>query len=426
MRSLLTGISLWLVLVATSTSAAPAAPAPETLGFSAERLARFEQTLNAQLANQQLAGAVTLLARHGTVLSFNSYGQQDIASATPMAKDSIFRIYSMTKPVISVAMMILYEEGKWLPQEPISKYIPEFKNLKVYAGTAGNGQILLEAPQHEPTMLELLTHTAGFSSGFFNTPVDKLYAPQKLFESGSLQEFIAKLAQLPLAYQPGQAWEYGASADIQGYLIERLSGMSLPEFLQQRIFTPLAMKDTAFQVPPTKLARLATGYQPDASGALSPMAHDPLVSQAPKMPSGGSGLYSTAEDYYHFAQMLLNGGEFNHQRILAPSSVKVLRSNHLPEALRTGKYGVGSYRMQPGFGFGYNLGVVDDPVKLGSATGDGTFLWLGIGGTWFWVDPANDIVFIGMTQRWLAAPNTPSFEELSRVLIHQALLAPQK
>lgn len=420
--------TLLMVSVLTSTfpALANSTTTPEALGFSSERLARLDQAMNEKVGQKQVAGAVTLLARHGKLVNINTYGQQDIAHSVAMKKDSIFRIYSMTKPVISAALMILFEEGKWLPSDPVAKYIPELANLKVYAGDDKNGHAILEAPAHAPTINELLTHTAGFSVGFFNTPVDKMYGEAKLWESGSLKEFIDKVAALPLKFQPGEAWEYSVAGDIEGLLIERLSGKPLPQFLDERIFKPLAMNDTGFYVPEQKLPRLAVTYQPEANSPLSPMPFDPHVSSLPAMPSGSGGLYSTAEDYFHFAQMLLNQGNFNGVQILSPASVNLMRANHLPDALRTGKYGIGFYHMQPGMGYGYNLAVIDDPVKLASTAGAGSYLWDGLAGTWFWVDPTNDLIFIGLIQRWGLAPGMPNLEDMSRAYIYQALVSPRK
>jgi CubicO group peptidase (beta-lactamase class C family) len=414
------------LLAAALTTQAIESAKPEALGFSSERLQRLDQAMTEKINNKQLAGAVTLLARHGKAVSFNTYGHQDIADAREMQKDTIFRIYSMTKPITSVAMMMLYEEGKWLPNDPIAKHLPEFKDLKVYAGQDKNGNPLLVAPAHQPTIHELLTHTAGFGLGFFNTPVDKLYANANLWGSNSLKEFVDKVASLPLKYQPGEAWDYSVSADLAGYLIERLSGQSLPDFFEQRIFKPLGMKDTAFLVPEQKLSRLAITYQPTDVSPLSPMPLDPKVSVLPGFVSAGGGLYSTAEDFFNFAQMLLNNGKFKNMQLLSPASVKLMRSNHLPEKLQDGKHGIGFYRMQPGFGFGYNVAVIEEPLKIGSTAGAGSYLWDGLAGTWFWIDPANDLIFIGLIQRWALAPGMPNLEDWSRALVYQALLAPQK
>jgi CubicO group peptidase (beta-lactamase class C family) len=369
-----------------------------------------------------------MAARHGKLVQQKAYGLRDLAGSSPMQKDTIFRIYSMTKPVTGVAMMILYEEGKWKPSDPLSKYIPEFADLKVYDGVDADGKTRLAAPAYAPTIGELMSHTAGFTYGYFgNTPVDKLYTELKPLEAKSLKEFIDRLAKIPLLYQPGESWVYSVSVDIQGYLVEKLSGKSFSDFMNERILVPLGMKDTAFFVPEGKLNRLATIYTTDdKSPDLKPVPRDINVSKAPGMPSGGGGLYSTAGDYLRFAQMMLNGGELNGVRILSPSSVQLMRSNHLPERLMTGKYQIGLYAMQPGLGFGYDFAVFEDPAKIGSTAGKGTFLWDGVAGTWFWIDPENDLVFVGMIQRMMTAPGAPNMEDLSRALLYQALVDPKK
>lgn len=401
---------------------------PEAVGFSAERLKTLHQAMQATVDNKQLAGVVTVLARHGKIVEQKTYGVQDLASGKPMQKDTIFRIYSMTKPITGVAMMILFEEGKWKPSDPIAKFIPEFANVKVSTGTDKDGKLILEAPKHAPTMGELMSHTAGFTYGFFgSSPVDKQYQQAKLFESASLQEFTDKLGKLPLAYQPGEGWVYSVAVDLQGYLVEKLSGKAFPDFLNERIFQRLGMKDTAFFVPENKLPRLASIYVPGAKGeGLTALPRDPGVSTPPGMPSGGGGLYSTAEDYLRFGQMLLNGGELNGTRILAPSTVELMRTNHVPAALKNGQFGIGYYRMQPGFGFGYDVAVFEDPLQVGSTAGKGSYLWDGIAGTWFWIDPTNDMIFIGMIQRMMTAPGMPNMEDLARALTYQALVDPKK
>jgi CubicO group peptidase (beta-lactamase class C family) len=220
---------------------------PESVGFSSERLAHLHALMQQVVDEKQLSGAVTILARHGKVIDYRAYGQRDWATAAPMTKDSIFRDYSMTKPVIAVAMMILYEQSKWLPMDPIAKFIPEFAKLKVFKGVDAAGNMILEEPNHPPRMQELMTHTAGFTYGFFgNTLVDKEYTKAAVMESKSLQDMIDKLAKIPLLYQPGTRWTYSVSMDIQGYIIEKLSGKSLPDFYQEHIFKPLGMKDAGF------------------------------------------------------------------------------------------------------------------------------------------------------------------------------------
>src|SRR5271169_2031461 len=226
---------------------------PETVGFSLERLERLHALMQQAVDQKGLAGIVTILARHGKVVDYRAYGQRDMASGAAMTKDTIFRDYSMTKPVTGVAMMLLYEQGKWLPSDPIAKYIPEFAHLKVCTGVDAAGNMILEEPVHPPTMQELMTHTAGFVYGFFgNTPVDKEYQRVGVMQSKSLREFIEKLAKIPLAYQPGTKWAYSASMDIQGYLVEKLSGQTLPDFMQEHVFKPLGMKDSGFFVPSDK------------------------------------------------------------------------------------------------------------------------------------------------------------------------------
>jgi CubicO group peptidase (beta-lactamase class C family) len=404
-----------------------AAVPPESVGFSSTRLQRLDEIMRGLIDAKELSGVVTALARHGRLVNFTAQGFQDIASGTPMRKDTIFRIYSMTKPITGVAMMILYEEGKWSPSDPLSRFIPEFASLKVFAGIDRDGNPVLEEPSHPPTVGELMTHTAGFTYGVFgDTPVDKLYQKDNPLRSRSLQEFIDKLARLPLSYQPGEGWVYSVSVDVQGYLVEKLSGESLPDFMRKRILDPLGMKDTGFAVAESKLNRLATIYAADPkTGELQPRPRDPNISRVPGMPSGGGGLYSTAGDYLRFAQMLLNGGALEGVRLLAPSSVALMRSNKLPERLMTGKFGIGFQTMRPGFGFGYDVAVFEDPLRAGTTAGKGSYLWDGAAGTWFLVDPANDVVFIGMIQRMLG-PGMRDLEHLSRALTYQALLDPTK
>lgn len=400
---------------------------PESVGFSSERLQRLKEGTHRVVDAGELSGMVTLVTRHGKLVYSDVYGVQDISSKKPMTADTIFRIYSMTKPITGVAMMILYEEGKWLPDDPLSRHIPEFANLKVFAGLDAQGQPILEAPVHPPTVGELMTHSAGFIYGTFtDTPIDKIVREANPLGAGSTKEMIERLSKLPLAYQPGTKWVYSLSVDIQGYLVEKLSGKPLPEFMRERIFTPLGMKDTAFNVPQGKLPRLATVYAAALKdGKLDPQPRDPGVTNVPGLPSGGGGLYSTAGDYLRFAQMLANGGTLGNVRILAPATVNVMRSNHLAPNLRTGEFAIGLQRMRAGFGFGYDVAVYDDPALIGVPVGKGTFLWDGAASTFFWVDPTNDIVFVGMIQR-RGGGGLPPVQFMSRPLTYQALLDPAK
>ncbi len=401
---------------------------PESVGFSTERLSRLDAGMKSLVDSKKIAGMVTVLARHGKIVEEKTYGYADVAGGKPMQRDSIVRIYSMTKPITGIAMMMLYEEGKWKPSDPIARYIPEFRDLKVFSGVDQDGKPTLDKPAHAPTMGELMSHSAGFTYGYFgSTPVDKMYRDADLLNAPSLQEFIARVAKLPLLYQPGEGWVYSVSVDIQGYLVEKLSGRPFADFLRERIFVPLGMKDTGFYVPADKLERVASVYQSDAIAGAAPMPLDPGISRPPGMPSGGGGLYSTAGDYLRFAQMVLNGGELNGVRLVAPSSIELMRTNHISDEVKNArKFGIGLYQMQPGLGFGYDFAILEDPLKLGSSAGKGTFLWDGVAGTWFWIDPSNDVVFVGMVQRWLMAPGAPDVENLSRALTYQALVAPAK
>jgi CubicO group peptidase (beta-lactamase class C family) len=404
---------------------------PESVGFSSERLELLHRLMQQTVDQKQIAGIVTILARHGRVVDYRTYGYRDMASGAPMTKDVIFRDFSMTKPVTGVAMMILYEQGRWLPSDPIAKYIPEFAHLKVFNGVDADGKMMLADPDHAPTMRELMSHTAGFTYGLFgDTPVDKMYRDAHVLASNNLQEMIDKVAQLPLLYQPGKGWTYSISMDVEGYIVEKLSGQTLPDFIRDHIYHPLGMRDAGFYVPAEKRARFVTLYTTGPNGELiagqtGPGGGMSQYEKDPTMPSGGGGMVSTAEDYYRFAQMLGNGGELNGKRILAPSSVRLMASNHVPAELLTGKFGIGLQVMRPGMGYGYNCAVEFDPPEANLPDGKGTFFWDGAAGTWFWIDPTNDLVFIGMIQR-LLGPASPNLEFESRPVVYQALVDPSK
>jgi CubicO group peptidase (beta-lactamase class C family) len=407
----------------------PGVAKPETVGFSAQRLERLHTLLQKEIDDKQFAGIVTLLARHGKVVDFETYGKKDLASGAPMDKDAIFRIYSMTKPITGAAMMILYEQGRWSPGDPIAKYIPEFAHLKVFKGTDSNGQPILEDPLHAPTMADLMSHTAGFTYGIFGTTaVDKMYRDAGVLNSANLQEMIGKLSKIPLLYQPGTKWVYSVSVDIQGYIVEKLSGKTLGEFMRENIFVPLGMKDTGFHVASDKIGRLAALYVTNLKGELTPSGGRGAMdyTKEPSMPSGGGGLLSTARDYLRFSQMLLNSGELDGVRILAPSSVKLMRTNRLPPAMMNSReFGIGFFHVSPGFGFGFDFGVYTDPGFIGHTVGQGTYTWGGAAGTWFWIDPANDIVFVGMVQRMIDLAS-PDMDTLTHESVYQALVNPEK
>jgi CubicO group peptidase (beta-lactamase class C family) len=402
---------------------------PETVGFSSERLERLHRLMQGEVDQKELAGAVTILARHGKVVDFRTYGDRDLATNAPMTKDTIFRDYSMTKPLTGVAMMILYEQGKWLPWDPIAKYIPEFAHLKVFSGVDAEGKPVLVEPGHAPTIGELMSHSAGFSYGAGHTVVDKMYQDAGVMRSENLQQMIDKLSKIPLNYQPGQGWTYSLSMDIEGYLVEKLSGKTLPDFMKEYIFTPLGMKDAGFYVPADKRARFATNYEDNAQGVLEPVQASGGApadyTTEPTMPSGGGGLVSTIEDYYRFAQMMDHGGELDGTRILSPETLKLMTSDHLRPAQLTGQFGIGQSVMRPGFGYGFNCAVIFDPQAAEMSDGKGTFFWDGAAGTWFWVDPANDVVFVAMIQRMHGHDNH-TLEYRSHAVVYGALVDPAK
>ena len=414
------------IVIAQAKSDAVTA-SPESVGFSSERLERLHALIQSEVDRQELAGAITILARHGKIVDYRTYGKRDLASGAPMAKDTIFRDYSMTKPITGVAMMVLYEQGKWLPSDPISKFISEFAHLKVYAGKDADGKMILADPDHAPTMGELMSHTAGFTYGMaqYDDPVNTMYRDLHVMDSKNLQEMVDKLAKIPLLYQPGKGWMYSASMDIEGYIVEKLSGKSLPDFVHDNITAPLGMVDSGFYVPADKRSRFATLYKAGPDGKVVVDDRPDRYATQPTMPSGGGGMVSTAMDYYRFAQMLANGGELDGHRVLAPSSVKLMGSNHVPAELLNGHWGIGRHIMSPGFGYGFNCAVVFDPAAAELPVGKGTFFWDGAAGTWFWIDPTNDIVFVGMIQRMTAPDNHPLLYE-SHAVVYGALVDPKK
>ena len=393
----------------------------ESAGFSADGLKAFQRTMRALVDEGKLAGVTTLVARHGKVVHFDAYGVQDLETKKPLAKDTIFRLQSMTKPIVGVAMMMLWEQGKWTLDDPVAKHIPAFAGLKV---ATPNGEV----PQIKPmTMRQLMSHTAGFD-------VNDGYAKAGLRDS-DLQAMIDKLVKLPLAAQPGSDWRYGPSVDIQGYIVEKLSGQSLDVFLRTRIFEPLGMKDTGFWVDASKVDRVTSlfTYGPDKRlvratpppGTVVRPADFGAPSAKPAFLSGSGGLLSTTDDYFKFAQMLLNGGEATGKRFLNASTVELMRTNVLAEGVNVDLYGPS----EPGIGFGLDFAIVMDPAAANTPQGRNTFYWGGAYGTWFWIDPANDVVVVGMMQNVNGSRPTggsPQVRPLSRQLVYQALVNPKK
>ncbi len=399
--------------------------APEDVGLSSAGLDSVDAAIAAEVAKGDLAGCITLVARHGKVARITAHGLADIASGRPVAEDTIFRIYSMTKPVTGAAMMVLYDEGRWLPDDPIAKHLPEFEGVRVLTGIADDGSPLTAPADHPPTLRELLTHTAGFSYGFSEIPVDQLYKAVDVWGAPNLAEFSKRLASVPLTYQPGAAWLYSISMDVQGAIIEKLSGQSLPDFYQSRLFAPLGMDDTGFWLEEAERGRFATQYRTSRKGGVREEPRDLFpfsYFSRPPIASGGGGLVSTIHDYSRFAQMLLNKGGLDGVRVLSPEAIALMSSNHLPAQMMQAGFGVGAQQIRPGFGHGFDCAVFIDPDAAGIPVGKGTFQWDGAAGTWFWVDPANDLIFVGMIQRFDTLGQTVNCQQLTQRLMAGALL----
>jgi CubicO group peptidase (beta-lactamase class C family) len=389
---------------------------PEEVGCSTARLKRINVRMQSYIDQKQTAGIVTLVARSGSVVHLESFGMQDIEAHEPMAPDTIFRLYSMTKPITSVALMMLYERGLFHLTDPVSRFIPGFKKVKVFVNERD-----LADPARDITIHDLLTHTAGLSYGDEeDTPVDELYRQADLFNTDiTLEEMIRRLTDLPLAHQPGQVWHYSVATDVVGHLVELISGMSLADFFEVNICQPLGMPDTAFSVPSDKVHRFATLYGPTEDGDLDVLDR-PATSEwlAPvSLYSGGHGLVSTTADYLRFAQMVLNKGELDGVRLLGPKTMGLMTTNHLPPALLP--MAMGEVEM-PGFGFGLGFSVMMDVAQSGMMGSVGLHGWGGYASTHFWVDPQEQLIGILMLQL-LPSGTYPTTEDF-RTLVYQALL----
>ena len=397
--------------------------APEAVGMSAERLNRISNRLGEYIDKDQVAGFVTLVARDSEVVHFEACGYRDAEARRPMEKDTIFRIYSMTKPITSIALMMLHEEGKFQLVDPVSRYISAFGNTKVLSGYDYMGQKLVA--QNPPMNIHhLLTHTAGLSYGFhFDSPIDDMYR-DSIFrsETASLEEKIIGMAALPLRFQPGSAWNYSIATDVCGYLVQLLADMPFEDFLAERIFKPLGMTDTAFHAPANKLDRFAKLYQhniQDGSfreykGAPHIPWHD--YSKPASAPSGGGGLVSTMSDYWQFAKMLLNEGEADDIRIIGRKTLEFMTRNHIkPELL---PLAIGFAEIT-GRGFGLGFDVIIDAAQTRVLNSDGSYGWSGAAATNFWVDPQEQLVGIIMTQ---LMDNMLFFQQDFRALVYQSLV----
>jgi CubicO group peptidase (beta-lactamase class C family) len=396
---------------------------PERVGMSSSRLQRIDCAMQEFVKEDRVPGILTVLQRHGHVVHLGMYGKADIDAGTPMREDTLFRIYSMTKPMVSVALMILFEEGRFSLQEPLATFIPAFKTTKVYAGLGPMGPKYAELDR-PITLHHLLTHTAGLGYGLFlDSPVEDLFREKILAtftRDRPLSAIIDDVAQLPLLYQPGTHWYYSIAVDVLGQVIQVVSGMALEEFLRERLFTPLGMVDTAFAVPPEKVHRLAALYSSEAlySPQLVPPRETPMIGDVtlPTVaPSGGGGLVSTVADYLAFAQCLLHGGAYDGGRILSRKTVSWMTANHIPASFLP--LWCGSWETDFGFGLGFRVAV--DLGQARALTSVGEFGWLGMANTYFWVDPAEDFIGIMMTQ-YLPVDPYPA-QEAFRNLAYQAI-----
>jgi len=389
--ALLAGLSFADTAFAGDVDLTPA----EQVGLSTERLGRLSRHLERLLDEGRTGGFQVLIARHGKVVMHENLGMADREARRPITDDTLFRIMSMTKPIVGVAMMQLYEEGYFSLQDPVAKHIPELANLKVFAGLNAAGEMILEDPVRPPTIHDLMQHTAGFTYGLFsNTPVDRLYNEAGILDPRKTQqEFIDTLATMPLLSQPGERFIYSVAVDVQGYLIEKWTGRKLGDFLQERIFEPLGMDETIVWARPTLADRLAITYTHDAAGKLT-RAPSSLIGAATFEPArfnGGGQLISTSDDYWRFCQMLLNGGILDGNRVLAPSSVNMMRQNRMDGTATI----PGWFDRQ---GFGLDFAVITDPGKVDYPASEGEYFWTGALSTTFFIDPEQEIIAILMTQ----------------------------
>ena len=370
--------------------------APAEVGLSAPGLKRLSAAMQQFVDDGELAGAVTVVARRGKIAHFEAFGKQDIAGDVAMSKDAIFRIYSMTKPIAGVALMTFYDEGRFQLDDPVSKYIPEFEGLEVAIGEGDDGAPLLADADHPMTIRELASHTGGLTYGFFSQSlVDTLYQRANILDRNStLREMVGKLADIPLRQQPGTQWHYSVAVDVQGYLVEVLAGKPFDQVLRERVFEPLGMDDTGFWVSEAARPRFATLYRQGRGGELRAMPFGEYLAP-PKLFSGGGGLVSTAMDYMRFCQMLLNGGELDGVRVLKAETVRLMHSNQLPAAIEF----IDPRAATPGNTFGIDFAIVEQPDgTTDHPLAKGEYWWYGIGGTWFGINPVQDLAIVGMIQ----------------------------
>ncbi len=422
----LSALSLSPATMATR-AADPVVVTPESVGLASPRLANIRAVMSQHVANKKLPGASGLIMRHGKVAYQETWGMADMEAGTPMKMDTIHRIYSMTKPITGVALMMLYEEGKFQLNDPIAKFMPEFAKMTVGVDernpNTGRVDFTTVPAKRMITVRDLLRHTAGFTYGVFGeTSVDQAYRKAGILSDLTLKDFASNLAKQPLQYEPGTRWHYSVSVDLQGRLVEVLSGKPFDQFLQERIFTPLGMVDTGFTVPASKKNRFARLYTPTKAGSIEPITlcttredclakfpnAAPSMLEQQGMLSGGGGLVSTAYDYLRFCQMMLNKGTFEGQRLLSRKTVELMSSDNLGTIPG----------MSAGNGFGLGFAVSKAPGEAGMMGSPGEFNWGGAAGTKFWIDPKEGMIGIFMIQ---ILPNTVDYGSAFRVLAYQAV-----
>ena len=387
----------------------------QTSGFAAERLAKINGVMSKKYVESgMLPGILTQVWRKGETVYTGLSGVMDIERNKPMREDAIFRIYSMTKPITAVALMMLVEEGKLSLDDEVHKFIPSWKNLRVYANGVPSlvgdttGQFITTAPKRHMKVVDLVTHTSGLTYGFMTrTSVDAEYRRKRIGDPqtpGGLEGFIEQLAEIPLDFSPGDHWNYSVAIDVLGYLVQKLSGQTFGEFLRTRLFEPLGMKDTAFSVPARKIERFASCYIPKPGGGLKIQddAGKSTYAEPPKLESGGGGLVSTAHDYMRFCRMMLGGGTLDGVQILSPKTVAMFSMNLLPGDKQLvdmvpgeGLFSEAGYR---GVGFSIGCGVTLSPAKTLTPGTPGEFFWGGAASTAFWIDPKEDLAVVFMTQ----------------------------